>query len=165
MFLDFRGFQRFFGVLSESLSEADFPLRGSRPCCPSGCCPLIFLQRAYPAECGEQLGRPCFKEFSGEGTLWDSSLPVTLTLWDTPVLCTPLLPLSQFFCLGDVFRWIFVWSFVLRFRFNTFWATSFYRCATLLRMGVCLSSHWCPPLNDLPQPQWILQPPNPPQKN
>ena len=57
----------------------------------------------YPTECGEQLGRdpfkngsykfPCFKEFSGEGTLWDSSLPVALALWDTPVLCTPPLPL------------------------------------------------------------------------
>ena len=61
--------------------------------------------RVYPAECGEQLGRDpskkgsskslVLKSFSGEGTLWDSSLPVTLTPWDTPVLCTPPLPLSQ----------------------------------------------------------------------
>ena len=29
------------------------------------------------------------KSFSGEGTLWESSLLVSLTLWDTPVLCTP----------------------------------------------------------------------------
>ena len=35
------------------------------------------------------------KSFSGERTLWDSSLPIALTLWDTPVLCTPPLPLSQ----------------------------------------------------------------------
>ena len=35
------------------------------------------------------------KSSSGKRTLWDSSLPVTLTLWDTPVLCTPPLPLSQ----------------------------------------------------------------------
>ena len=30
-----------------------------------------------------------------ERTFWDSSLPVSLTLWDTPVLFTPPLPLSQ----------------------------------------------------------------------
>ena len=29
------------------------------------------------------------KSFSGEGTLWDSSLPVSLTLWDTLALFTP----------------------------------------------------------------------------
>ena len=50
----------------------------------------------YPAECGEQLGRDpskigsakslVLKRFSGEGTLWDSSLPISLTLWDTPAL-------------------------------------------------------------------------------
>ena len=28
--------------------------------------------------------------------LWDSSLPVSLTVWDTSVLCAPPLPLSQF---------------------------------------------------------------------
>ena len=60
--------------------------------------------RVYPAESGEQLGRDPSKNgtskflvlesFSFEGTLWDSSLPVAITLWDTPVLCTPLLPLS-----------------------------------------------------------------------
>ena len=59
----------------------------------------------YPAECGEQLGRVpskigsskslVLKSFSGEGTLWDSSLPVSLTLWDTPALSTPPLPLPQ----------------------------------------------------------------------
>ena len=37
----FRGFSE---VLSETLSEADFLLRGSRSCCPYSCCPLIFLQ-------------------------------------------------------------------------------------------------------------------------
>ena len=36
-------FKRFSEVLSETLSEADFPLRGSQSCCPS-CCPLNFLQ-------------------------------------------------------------------------------------------------------------------------
>ena len=61
--------------------------------------------RVYPAECDKQLGRDpskngsskslVLKSFSGEGTLWDASLPVTLTLWDTPVPCTPPLPLSQ----------------------------------------------------------------------
>ena len=61
--------------------------------------------QVHPAESGEQLGRDPSKigsskslvleSFSGEGTLWDSSLPVTLTLWDTPVLCMPSLPLSQ----------------------------------------------------------------------
>ena len=52
--------------------------------------------RVYPTECGEQLKKwelkiPCFKGFVffWEGTLWDSSLPVVLTLWDTPVLFTP----------------------------------------------------------------------------
>ena len=61
--------------------------------------------RVYPAECGEQLGTDpskigsskslVLKGFSGEGTLWDSSLPVSLTLWDTPALFTPPLPLPQ----------------------------------------------------------------------
>ena len=62
--------------------------------------------RVYPAECGEQLGRDPSKNgsskslvltsFSGEGTLWDSSLSITLALWDRPVLCAPPpLPLSQ----------------------------------------------------------------------
>ena len=56
----------------------------------------------YPAECGEQLGTDpskigsskslVLKSFSVEGTLWDSSLPVSLTLWDTPALFTPPLP-------------------------------------------------------------------------
>ena len=61
----------------------------------------------YPAECGEQLaGRGdlskigsskylVLRSFSGEGTLWDSSLPVSLTLWDTLALSTPPLPLPQ----------------------------------------------------------------------
>ena len=59
----------------------------------------------YPTECGEQLGTDpskigsskslVLKSFSGEGTLWDSSLPVSLTLWDTPALFTPPLPLPQ----------------------------------------------------------------------
>ena len=59
--------------------------------------------RVYPAECGEQLGTDpskigssksvVLKSFSGEATLWDSSLPVSLTLWDTPALFTPPLPL------------------------------------------------------------------------
>ena len=62
----------------------------------------------YPAECGEQLGRVPSKIgsskplvlksfFSGEGTLWDPSLPVSLsvTLWGTPALSTPPLPLPQ----------------------------------------------------------------------
>ena len=62
--------------------------------------------RVYPAECGEQLGKeipkkkgapnPLFlKSFSEERTLWDSSLPVILTLWDTSVLRAPALLLSQ----------------------------------------------------------------------
>ena len=59
----------------------------------------------YPTECGEQLGTDpskigsskslVLKSFSGEGTLWDSSLPVSLTLWDTPALFTPPLPLPK----------------------------------------------------------------------
>ena len=36
-----------------------------------------------------------FKSFSGQGTLWDSSLPVSLMLWDTPALFTPPRPLRQ----------------------------------------------------------------------
>ena len=61
--------------------------------------------RVYPAECGEQLGTDpskigsskslVLKSFSEEGTLWDSSLPVSLTLWDTPALFTSPLPLPQ----------------------------------------------------------------------
>ena len=61
--------------------------------------------RVYPAECGEQLRTDpskigsskslVLKSFSGEGTLWDSSLPVSLTLWDTPAFFTPPLPLPH----------------------------------------------------------------------
>ena len=61
--------------------------------------------RVYPAECGQQLGRDpskigsskslVLKSFSAEGTQWDSSLLVPLTLWDTPALFTPVLPLPQ----------------------------------------------------------------------
>ena len=61
--------------------------------------------RVYPAECGEQLGTDpskigssqslVLKSFSGEGTLWDSSLPISLTLWDTRALFAPPLPLPQ----------------------------------------------------------------------
>ena len=39
-----------------------------------------------------ELQIPCFEVFSGEGTLWDSSLPVSLSLWDTPALFTPHFP-------------------------------------------------------------------------
>ena len=39
-------FERFSEVLSETLSEADFPLRGSQSCCPYSCCPLNFLQKS-----------------------------------------------------------------------------------------------------------------------
>ena len=66
--------------------------------------------RVYPADCSHQLGRnpsrrgrppKCLllKSFSGEGTLWDLSLLVTIALarWDTPAPCTPPLPL----CLLD----------------------------------------------------------------
>ena len=77
--------------------------------------------RVYPAECGEQLGRDppkigsskslVLKSFSREGTLWDSSLLVTLTLWDTPVLFTPPLPLPQGFNL----RWVTFESLVAHF--------------------------------------------------
>ena len=57
----------------------------------------------YPAECGQQLGKDPSKNktFSGERTVWDSSLLVSLTLWDAPVLCTPPLPFSQFCRNGD----------------------------------------------------------------
>ena len=34
-------------------------------------------------------------DFCEEGTLWDSSLPISLTLWDAPVLCTARHPSSQ----------------------------------------------------------------------
>ena len=40
-------FLRFSEVLSETLSEADFPLRGSQSCCPYSCCPLNFLQTRH----------------------------------------------------------------------------------------------------------------------
>ena len=42
-----------------------------------------------------ELQIPRCKEFLWEDTLWDLNLPVALTLWDTPVLCTPPLPFSQ----------------------------------------------------------------------
>ena len=63
--------------------------------------------QVYPAECGEQLGRDSskygsstslvLKSFAGEGTLWDSSLLVALTLWDTPLYTptSPLLSISE----------------------------------------------------------------------
>ena len=67
--------------------------------------------RVYPTECGEQLGTDpskigsskslVLKSFSGEGTLWDSSLPVSLTLWDTPALSTPPLPLPRSKCVCE----------------------------------------------------------------
>ena len=34
-----RDFQRFSDVLSETLSEADFPLRGTQTCCPNRVAP------------------------------------------------------------------------------------------------------------------------------
>ena len=50
----------------------------------------------YPVECGQQLGRDpakigsskslVLKSFYGHGTQWDSSLLVSLTLRDTPVI-------------------------------------------------------------------------------
>ena len=60
----------------------------------------------YPTECSQQLWRDPtknrssksfgLKRSSEEGTPWDSSLLVSLTLcWDAPVLCSPALPLSQ----------------------------------------------------------------------
>ena len=69
--------------------------------------------QVYPGECGEQLGRDSLKNgsskslvlksfWTGEGTLWDSSLLFALTLWDTPVLCTPPLPLSWAFWLVTI---------------------------------------------------------------
>ena len=61
--------------------------------------------RVYPAECGEQIGRDpqkfgsskslVLKRFWVERTFWGSSLLVSLTLWDTPVLFAPPLPLPQ----------------------------------------------------------------------
>ena len=58
--------------------------------------------RAYPAECSQQLGRDPskngsskfldLKSASGKNTIWDSALPISLTLSDTPVLCRPPLP-------------------------------------------------------------------------
>ena len=61
--------------------------------------------RVYPAKCGEQLGKDpskigsskslVLKSSSVQGTHWDSSLLVSLTIWDTPVLCTPPLPLPS----------------------------------------------------------------------
>ena len=41
-----------------------------------------------------ELQIPCLKSFSGSGTRWDSSLLVSLTLWDTPVRLMPPLPLT-----------------------------------------------------------------------
>ena len=59
----------------------------------------------YPAECGQQLARDpstsgsskslVLRSFAGKGRLRDSSLLVSLTLWDTPVVCASPLPLSQ----------------------------------------------------------------------
>ena len=66
----------------------------------------------YATECGEQLGRDpskkgsskslVFRSSSGEeGTLWDSSLLVALTVWDTPVLCTPHFPALYSYCISN----------------------------------------------------------------
>ena len=54
----------------------------------------------YPVECSQKLERDPSNNVSceslvlksAEGTLWDPSLPVSLTLWDTLMLCTPPLP-------------------------------------------------------------------------
>ena len=43
----FRYFERFSEVLSETLSESDFPFRGSQLCCPYSCFPLNFLQNCF----------------------------------------------------------------------------------------------------------------------
>ena len=58
--------------------------------------------RVYPAECSEQLGRDpnkigsskslVLKSFGVERTFWELSLPVSLTLWDTPALLRPHFP-------------------------------------------------------------------------
>ena len=48
-----------------------------------------------------ELQIPCFEDFSGEGTLWDSSLPVSLTLWDTPALLRPHFPSPNFCSFWD----------------------------------------------------------------
>ena len=40
-------FKRVFRDFRETLSEADFPLRGSESCCPYSCCPLNFLQLVH----------------------------------------------------------------------------------------------------------------------
>ena len=51
--------------------------------------------QVYPAECGQQLAKDPSKNGSSK-SLVSKIFLVSLTLWDTPVLSTPPLPLSQF---------------------------------------------------------------------
>ena len=77
----------------------------------------------YPAECGEQLGRDpskfgsseslILRSLGGDGTHWDSSLLVSLTLWDTPVLFTPPLALPQIHLRLRELHEQFVWELFL----------------------------------------------------
>ena len=69
-------FQRLSEVLSETLSEADFPLRGSQSCCPLNFCPLNFLPLNFLT------GRPGYRAMEMNGGSSTSYLT-----------CTPDVPL------------------------------------------------------------------------
>ena len=57
---------------------------------------LLLVPEIDPSKNGSSKSL-VLKSGSGEGTLWDSSLPISLTVLDAPVLCTPPLPLSQLY--------------------------------------------------------------------
>ena len=50
-------------VLSETLSEADFPLRTSQACCPQSCCPLKLLRKSAAL-----LGTQFFSTLAAQGS-------------------------------------------------------------------------------------------------
>ena len=89
------------GTLSGHFS--DTPERGARKLATgsTGVQRYRCIPRSAANNLGEipkNLGAPnllFLKSFRVERTFWDSSLLVSLTLWDTPVLFTPPLPLPK----------------------------------------------------------------------
>ena len=93
IFRDFAGISR---RCPKSLRTKQLCSRGSTGVERCGCIPQSAANNL--GEIPQKMGAPIplfLKSFSGERTLWDSSLLVTLTLWDTLVLFAHPLPLSQ----------------------------------------------------------------------
>ena len=72
--------------------------------------------QVYPVECSQQLRRDSSNNGSSncflEGTLWDSSLPISLRLWVSPVVCTHPRPLSQYITARNCLKISYVMSWL-----------------------------------------------------